>query len=51
MITDNLDVVSILFWTPGKDIILTGGIVRQSDGAIVGDEAVDSSASSRPTSR
>ena len=41
VITNNLNVVSILSGTPGKDIILTGGIVRQSDGAIVGDEAVE----------
>jgi DeoR family glycerol-3-phosphate regulon repressor len=41
VITNNLNVVAILSGTPGKDIILTGGIVRQSDGAIVGDEAVE----------
>lgn len=41
VITNNLNVVAILSGTPGKDIILTGGVVRQSDGAIVGDEAVE----------
>jgi DeoR family transcriptional regulator, glycerol-3-phosphate regulon repressor len=41
VITNNLNVVSILSGTPGKDLILTGGIVRQGDGAIVGDEAVE----------
>jgi DeoR family transcriptional regulator, glycerol-3-phosphate regulon repressor len=41
VITNNLNVVSILSGSPGKDIILAGGIVRQSDGAIVGDETVE----------
>ena len=41
VITNNLNVVGILSGSPGKDIILTGGMVRQSDGAIVGDEAVE----------
>jgi DeoR family glycerol-3-phosphate regulon repressor len=41
VITNNLNVVSILSGTPRKEIILTGGVVRQSDGAIVGDEAVE----------
>ena len=41
VITNTLNVVSILSGTPRKEIILTGGIVRQSDGAIVGDEAVE----------
>ena len=41
VITNNLNVVGILSGTPGKEIIIAGGIVRQSDGAIVGDEAVE----------
>jgi DeoR family glycerol-3-phosphate regulon repressor len=40
VITNNLNVVQILSGTPRKEIILAGGVVRQSDGAIVGDEAV-----------
>lgn len=40
VITNNLNVVGILSGTPGKEIILAGGVVRQVDGAIVGDEAV-----------
>ena len=40
VITNNLNVVGILSGTPDKEIILAGGVVRQSDGAIVGDEAV-----------
>jgi DeoR family glycerol-3-phosphate regulon repressor len=41
VVTNNLNVVGILSGTPGKEIIITGGVVRQSDGAIVGDEAVE----------
>jgi DeoR family glycerol-3-phosphate regulon repressor len=40
VITNNLNVVAILSGTPGKELILAGGIVRQTDGAVVGDEAV-----------
>ena len=40
VITNNLNVVGILSGTPSKEIIIAGGIVRQTDGAIVGDEAV-----------
>ena len=41
VITNNLNVVGILSGTPGKEIIIAGGIVRQPDGAIVGDETVE----------
>lgn len=41
VVTNNINVVNILSGSPGKEIILAGGVVRQSDGAIVGDEAVD----------
>ncbi len=41
VVTNNINVVNILSGTPAKEIILAGGAVRQSDGAIVGDEAVD----------
>jgi DeoR family glycerol-3-phosphate regulon repressor len=40
VITNNLTVVAILSGIPGKELILAGGIVRQTDGAVVGDEAV-----------
>ncbi len=40
VITNNLNVVGILSGTRDKELILAGGIVRQADGAIVGDEAV-----------
>jgi DeoR family glycerol-3-phosphate regulon repressor len=41
VITNNLNVVGILSGTSEKELILAGGIVRQSDGAVVGDEAVE----------
>ena len=41
VITNNLNVVQILSGTPRKEIILAGGVVRQPDGAIVGDETVE----------
>jgi len=40
VVTNNINVVNILSGSPAKEIILAGGAVRQSDGAIVGDEAV-----------
>ena len=52
VITNNLNVVGILSGTPGKELILAGGMVRQTDG---GDRrrrgGGRSSAGSRPTSR
>lgn len=41
VVTNNINIVQILGSTPDIEIILTGGLVRQSDGAIVGDDAVD----------
>jgi DeoR family glycerol-3-phosphate regulon repressor len=41
VVTNNINVVNILSGTPAKEIILAGGAVRQSDGAVVGDDAVD----------
>ena len=41
VITNNLNVVGILSGTPGKEIIIAGGVVRQPDGAIVGEETVE----------
>jgi DeoR family transcriptional regulator, glycerol-3-phosphate regulon repressor len=41
VVTNNLNVVGILSGGADKEIIITGGVVRQSDGAIVGDEAVE----------
>jgi DeoR family glycerol-3-phosphate regulon repressor len=41
VVTNNINVVNILSGSPAKEIILAGGGVRQSDGAIVGDAAVE----------
>ena len=41
VITNNINVVNILSGSPGKELILAGGVVRQSDGGIVGEAAVD----------
>jgi len=41
VITNNINVVNILTGSPAKELILTGGVVRQSDGGIVGDAAVE----------
>ena len=40
VITNNINVVNILSGSAGKELILAGGIVRQSDGGIVGEAAV-----------
>ena len=40
VITNNLHVVNILSGSPSKELILTGGVVRQSDGGIVGEAAM-----------
>ena len=41
VITNNINVVNILSGSPGKELILAGGAVRQTDGAIVGEAAVE----------
>lgn len=41
VITNNINVVNILTGSPGKELILAGGVVRQSDGGIVGEAAVE----------
>ena len=40
VITNNINVVNILSGSSRKELILAGGIVRQSDGGIVGEAAV-----------
>lgn len=40
VITNNINVVNILSGSPRKELILAGGVVRQSDGGIVGEAAV-----------
>ena len=41
VITNNINVISTLTGSPQKDLVLVGGTVRQSDGAIVGEDAVE----------
>jgi len=41
VITNNLNVINILNGSPSKELILAGGVVRQADGGIVGEAAVD----------
>ncbi len=41
VITNNINVVNILSGSPRKELILAGGVVRQSDGGIVGEAAVE----------
>lgn len=41
VLTNNVNIVGILTGTPSKELILAGGYYRQSDGAIVGEAAVD----------
>jgi DeoR family glycerol-3-phosphate regulon repressor len=41
VITNNLNVVNILRRSPAKEIIIAGGVVRQSDGGVVGEATTD----------
>ena len=41
LITNNINVINILNGSPAKELILAGGVVRQSDGGIVGEAAVE----------
>lgn len=41
VLTNNVNIVGILAGTPAKELILAGGHYRQSDGAIVGEAAVE----------
>jgi DeoR family glycerol-3-phosphate regulon repressor len=41
LITNNINVINILSGSPTKELILAGGVVRQSDGGIVGEAAVE----------
>lgn len=41
VITNNINVVNILSGSPAKELILAGGVVRQGDGGIVGEAAVE----------
>jgi len=41
VITNNINVINILSGSPQKELVLAGGMVRQSDGGVVGEAAVD----------
>lgn len=41
VITNNINVANRLRLHPGLEVIITGGVVRQSDGGVVGEAAVD----------
>ncbi len=41
VITNNLNVASILMPSPGCEVIVAGGMVRRSDGALVGEATAD----------
>ncbi|MFQ5622621.1 MAG: DeoR/GlpR family DNA-binding transcription regulator [Paracoccaceae bacterium] len=41
VISNNINVINILSGSGSKELVLAGGTVRQSDGAIVGEEAVE----------
>ncbi|MBT0956145.1 DeoR/GlpR transcriptional regulator [Alphaproteobacteria bacterium KMM 3653] len=41
ILSNNVNIISTLMGSPAKELILVGGSVRPSDGAIVGSDAVD----------
>jgi DeoR family glycerol-3-phosphate regulon repressor len=41
VVSNNINVINILSGSPEKELIIAGGAVRQSDGGIVGEAAVD----------
>jgi DeoR family glycerol-3-phosphate regulon repressor len=41
VVTNNINVVNILSGSPAKELILAGGVVRQSDGGVVGEAAIE----------
>lgn len=41
VMSNNINVINILSGTPAKELILAGGTVRQSDGAVIGASAVE----------
>ncbi|MCP4307902.1 MAG: DeoR/GlpR transcriptional regulator, partial [bacterium] len=41
VITNNIHVAAILMPSPGIDVIIAGGLVRKSDGGILGENAID----------
>jgi len=41
VLSNNINIVNLMMGAPDRELILVGGSVRQSDGAIVGDDAVE----------
>lgn len=41
VLSNNINIINLLIGTPSKELVLVGGAVRQSDGAIVGEDAVE----------
>ena len=41
VLSNNVNVINLLIGSGSKELILVGGVVRQSDGAIVGEDAVE----------
>lgn len=41
VVTNNINVINILSGSPKKELILAGGFVRQADGGVVGEAAVE----------
>ncbi|NND50016.1 MAG: DeoR/GlpR transcriptional regulator [Rhizobiales bacterium] len=41
VVSNNINVINILSGSPGKELVLAGGTVRQADGGIVGEAAVE----------
>ena len=41
VISNNINIVTMLSGTMGKELVIVGGKVRQSDGAVVGEDAVE----------
>jgi DeoR family glycerol-3-phosphate regulon repressor len=41
VLSNNINIINMMMGMEARDLILVGGTIRQSDGAIVGEEAVD----------
>ncbi len=41
VLSNNINIINLMMGGPAKELVLMGGTVRQSDGAIVGEDAVD----------
>ena len=41
VLSNNINIINLLAGTNAKQLVMVGGTVRQSDGAVVGDDAVD----------